>query len=95
MSFCVLGLSEEYKEEGIAVNALWPRTAIATDAIDFIGSVEMRKQSRKPEIVADAAYQILIKNSRSFTGKFVIDDDILKSELGLTNLDQYAIDPCK
>jgi hypothetical protein len=93
MSFCVLGMSEEYRDEGIAVNALWPRTAIATDAIDFIGSVEMRKQSRTVDIMADAAYQILIKDSRSFTGQFVIDEHFLRKELGITNFDQYAVEP--
>ena len=93
MSFCVLGMSEELKEDGIAVNALWPRTAIATDAIDFIGSAEMRKQSRTTEIMADAAYQIFIKEAKSFSGKFLIDEDLLKSDLGLTNFDQYAVEP--
>ena len=93
MSFCVLGMSEEFKDEGIAVNALWPRTAIATDAIDFIGSVEMRKQSRTVDIMSDAAYQILIKNSRTFTGKFVIDEKILRDELKITNFDKYAVAP--
>lgn len=93
MSFCVLGMSEEFKEDGIAVNALWPRTAIATDAIDFIGSVEMRKQSRTVDIMADAAYQILTKDSRTFTGKFVIDEHILRDECGVTNFDKYAVAP--
>lgn len=93
MSFCVLGMSEELREDGIAVNALWPRTAIATDAIDFIGSVEMRKQSRNVEIMADAAYLILIKESRKFTGNFVIDENILRNEGGVTNFDKYAIEP--
>jgi putative sterol carrier protein len=93
MSFCVLGMSEEFKEDGVAVNALWPRTAIATDAIDLIGSVEMRKQSRTVEIMADAAYQILIKNSRTFTGNFVIDEHLLRQECGITNFDKYAVDP--
>jgi citronellol/citronellal dehydrogenase len=54
MSFCVLGMSEEFRDDGIAVNALWPRTAISTDAIDLIAGEEMRKQSRTPEIMADA-----------------------------------------
>lgn len=93
MSFCVLGMSEELKEDGIAVNALWPRTAIATDAIDFIGSPEMRKQSRTVDIMADAAYLILTKDSRTFTGKFVIDEDILRREAGVTNFDKYAVEP--
>ncbi|CAF1011474.1 unnamed protein product [Brachionus calyciflorus] len=93
MSFCVLGMSEEFKEDGIAVNALWPRTAIATDAIDFIGSVDMRKQSRTTDIMADAAYQILIKDSKTFTGRFLIDDEVLKTDLGMTNFDKYAVEP--
>lgn len=93
MSFCVLGMSEEFREEGVAVNALWPKTAIATDAIDFISSPAMRKQSRTVEIMADAAYQILIKDSRTFSGNFVIDEDIVKKELNLANLDKYAVEP--
>lgn len=93
MSFCVLGMSEELKEDGIAVNALWPRTAIATDAIDFIGSVDMRKQSRTTDIMADAAYQILIKEAKSFSGKFLIDEDVLKKDLGMSNFDKYAVEP--
>lgn len=93
MSFCVLGMSEEFKDEGVAVNALWPRTAIATDAIDFIGSEEMRKQSRTVDIMADAAYQILIKNSRTFTGKFVVDEHILREECGIKNFDKYSVVP--
>jgi len=95
MSFCVLGMSEEFREEGVAVNALWPRTAIATDAIDLIASAEMRKQSRTTDIMADAAYQILIKPSRSFTGNFVIDEPFLRKELGITNFDKYAVVPGK
>lgn len=95
MSFCVLGMSEEFREEGIAVNALWPRTAISTDAIDLIASTEMRNQSRKVDIMADAAYQILIKESRSFTGNFVIDEAILRKELNITNFDKYAVVPGK
>ena len=95
MSFCVLGMSEEYREEGVAVNALWPRTAISTDAIDLIGSAEMRKQSRTPEIMADAAYLILTKPSRSFTGNFVVDETILRNELKITNFDKYAVVPGK
>ena len=93
MSFCVLGMSEEFREEGIAVNALWPRTAIATDAIDLIASPEMRKQSRTTEIMSDAAYLILTKNSRSFTGNFVVDETILRNELKITNFDKYAVVP--
>lgn len=93
MSFCVLGMSEELKEDGIAVNALWPRTAIATDAIDFIGSVEMRKQSRTVDIMADAAYLILTKDSRKFTGNFVIDETILRQDGGVKDFEKYAVEP--
>lgn len=93
MSFCVLGMSEEFRDDGIAVNALWPRTAIATDAIDFIGSVDMRKQSRTVDIMADAAYLILTKESTKFTGKFVIDESILREEAGVKDFDKYAVEP--
>lgn len=93
MSMCVLGMSEELKEDGIAVNALWPMTAIETAAIDLIASSDMRKKCRKIDIMADAAYLILTKNSRQFTGNFVIDEEILRNEKGLTNFDQYAVEP--
>lgn len=93
MSFCVLGMSEEFKDEGVAVNALWPRTAISTDAIDLIGSAEMRNQSRVPEIMSDAAYLILTKPSRSFTGQFVVDEDILRKDGKVTDFEKYAVKP--
>ena len=93
MSMCVLGMSEEFKDDGIAVNALWPRTAIETAAIDLIASAEMRKQCRKPEIMADAAYIILTRNSRERTGKFLIDDNVLRNEGGVSNFDKYAVAP--
>ena len=93
MSFCVLGMSEEFREEGVAVNALWPRTAVATDAIDLIAGEEMRKQSRTVEIMSDAAYHILSKDSRSFTGNFVIDEDILRNECGVKDFDKYSVVP--
>jgi citronellol/citronellal dehydrogenase len=93
MSMCVLGHSEEFKDEGIAVNALWPRTMIATAAVqNLLGGDEATKRSRKPEIMADAAHVILTKPSRSFTGQFCIDDEILRS-VGVTDLDQYACTP--
>ena len=78
MSLCVLGMAEEFKEEGVAVNALWPRTAIATAAIkNALGGDEVMNISRSPEIMGDAAYVILTKNSKEFTGNFCIDDNLL------------------
>ena len=78
MSLCVLGMAEEFKEEGVAVNALWPRTAVATAAIkNALGGDSIMNISRSPEIMADAAYVILTKNSKEFTGNFCIDDNLL------------------
>ena len=92
MSMCVLGMAEEFKNEGIAVNALWPRTSIATAAVrNLLGGKSAVRHSRKPEIVADAAYLILTKLSKDCTGNFFIDDEILK-EHGITDLDKYAED---
>jgi citronellol/citronellal dehydrogenase len=90
MSMCVLGMAAEFKEEGIAVNALWPRTTIATAAIHHIGGEEMMRQSRKPEIVADAAYAILTSDSRTCTGNFFIDEVLLRSR-GVTDFEPYAM----
>lgn len=93
MSFCVLAMAEEFRRDGIAFNALWPRTAIATAAVkNLIGGEASMKHSRKPEIMADAAYQILIRNSRDFSGNFCIDDAILR-ETGVTDFKQYQVDP--
>lgn len=92
MSMCTLGMSEEFRGDGIAVNALWPRTAIATAAINMLGGEAMMKQSRKPEIMADAAHAILIRDARSCTGNFFIDDEVLREE-GVTDFDAYAVDP--
>ena len=91
MSLCVLGMAEEFREAGIAVNALWPRTVIATAALAMIPGVEI-KNCRKPEIVADAAHAILTKPSREFTGQFLIDDEVLRAE-GVTDLDRYSVAP--
>jgi len=92
MSMCVLGMAEEFKNDGIAVNALWPRTSIATAAVrNLLGGKSAVRHSRKPEIVADAAYLILTKLSKECTGNFFIDDEILK-EHGITDLDKYAED---
>ena len=90
MSMCVLGMAEEFKDEGIAVNALWPRTAIATAAIkNALGGDAIMNISRSPEIMGDAAYVILTKNSREFTGNFCIDDNLL-AENGVEDFSQYA-----
>jgi len=92
MSLCVLGMAEELREFGIAVNALWPRTAIYTAAIAMLGSLVRPENCRKPEIVSDAAHVILTKDSRSETGRFFIDDEVL-TEAGVTDLDRYAMVP--
>ena len=93
MSMCVLGMAGEFREQGIAVNALWPRTAIATAAVqNLLGGDEMTRRSRKPEIMADAAHVILTRPSREFTGNFCIDDEVLESA-GVSDLSGYAVDP--
>jgi citronellol/citronellal dehydrogenase len=93
MSMCVLGMSAELKKDGIAANALWPRTPIVTAAVqNLLGGEATIRGSRKPEIVADAAHAILVKDSRSCTGNFFIDDDVLRAE-GVTDLDRYAVEP--
>jgi len=96
MSMCVLGMAGEFKDEGIAVNALWPRTTIATAAVqNLLGGDSMVRMSRTPEIVADAAYAILNRSSRSCTGNFFIDEEVLREE-GVTDFSQYKVDPeCK
>jgi citronellol/citronellal dehydrogenase len=93
MSMCVLGMAAEFAEDGIAVNALWPRTLISTAAIwNMPGGEEMSKHGRTPEILADAAYIIFNRPSRECTGQFFVDDEVLASE-GITNLDKYAVTP--
>jgi len=93
MSLCVLGMSEEFRDDGIAVNALWPRTIIATAAIrNLLGGEAAVRQCRKPEIVGDAAHAILTRNSRENTGNFYIDDEVLAEE-GVTDLEPYAMTP--
>jgi len=93
MSMCVLGMAEEFKKDGIAVNALWPRTAIATAAVkNLLGGGTAVKHSRKPEIVADAAYIILTRSSTEYTGNFFIDDEVL-IENGITDLGKYSVVP--
>jgi len=93
MSMVVLGLSGELKHAGVAVNALWPRTTIATAAVgNLLGGDAMIRASRTPEIMGDAAYAILTKPSRDFTGQFCIDDKVL-FESGVTDFEHYRIDP--
>ena len=90
MSMCVLGMAEELKSDGIAVNGLWPRTAIATAAVkNVLGGEELMNISRTPEIMADAAYEIFIKDPVSFTGNFCIDDLVLY-EAGVRDFKKYA-----
>ena len=92
MSMCVLGMAGEFREQGIAVNALWPRTTIATAAVNMLGGDDLMMHSRKPDIMADAAYVILTRPSREFTGNFCIDDSVLEGE-GITDLSSYAVNP--
>ncbi|CAD5227141.1 unnamed protein product [Bursaphelenchus xylophilus] len=89
MSMCVLGMHEEFRPDGIAVNALWPKTAIWTAAMAMLSGGGDASGTRTTDIVADAAYAVLSKNSREFTGNFVIDEEILQKE-GITDLEQYA-----
>jgi len=90
MSMCVLGMAEEFKDFGIAVNALWPRTAIATAAVqNHLGGDEIMRLSRNVDIMADASYEILTKDAKSFTGNFCIDDLVLHSA-GITDFTKYA-----
>ncbi|QOC22821.1 NAD(P)-dependent oxidoreductase [Wenzhouxiangella sp. AB-CW3] len=92
MSMCVLGMSEEFRDRGIAVNALWPRTVIATAALAMLGGEVNPENCRKPEIMADAAHWVLTRPSRQFTGHFFIDDEVLE-KAGVTDLDRYAVKP--
>ncbi len=93
MSMCVLGMAEEFRDKGIGVNALWPRTTIATAAIsNVVGGEEMIQRSRTPEIMADAAHAIFTQDAGKCTGNFFIDDEVLAAE-GITDFDQYAVDP--
>ena len=92
MSLCALGMAREFAGDGIAVNCLWPRTVIATAAIEFNFANDVLQASRHPAIVADAAYQIITRTSRECTGQFFVDEDVLRSA-GYENLDQYALNP--
>src|SRR5699024_7437112 len=92
MSMCVLGMAQEFAADGIAFNALWPRTGIATAAIEFIAGNEAIQACRKPEILADAAHIILTSDASTFTGHFCIDDNLLYAH-GVTDFQQYAVNP--
>jgi citronellol/citronellal dehydrogenase len=91
MSMCVLGMSEEFRKTGIAVNALWPRTAIDTAALQMIPGIDTAA-CRTPEILADAAYVILNRESKDCTGNFFVDDEVLAS-VGVTDLEKYSVVP--
>ncbi|MCG8313651.1 MAG: NAD(P)-dependent oxidoreductase [Pseudomonadales bacterium] len=91
MSFCVLGMAEEYKRDGIAFNALWPKTTIATAAIkNQMGGDQMANFSRTPQIMADAAYAIFAKSAKATTGNFFIDEDVLRDE-GIEDFSDYRV----
>lgn len=92
MSMCVLGMSEEFKDRNIGVNALWPQTSIYTAAMEMLGGEESAKYSRKVDIMSDSAYAILIKEPQTCTGNFYIDEKVLQ-EVGITDLKQYACYP--
>jgi citronellol/citronellal dehydrogenase len=93
MSLCMLGMAEEFRAAGIACNALWPRTTIATAAVEFaLGGPAMMRRSRKPEIVADAAHAILTRPAREYTGRFMIDDSVLY-EAGVRDFAPYSVEP--
>jgi citronellol/citronellal dehydrogenase len=95
MSMCVLGMAAEFAEDGIAFNALWPRTGIATAAIrNALSGDEGLKHCRTPDILADAAYIVFNKKAREFTGNFLIDDTFLAAE-GVSDFDRYRVDPTK
>ena len=91
MSMCVLGMAEEFKRDGIAVNALWPRTVIDTAALQMIPGIDALA-GRKPEILADAAYIIFNRSATECTGNFFVDDELLASE-GITDLEKYSVTP--
>jgi len=92
MSMCTLGLAEEFRKEGVGVNCLWPRTTIATMAIKVHFPEALWQASRYPEIMADAAYNILTQDAKSTTGNFFIDEDVLRQS-GVTDFSKYALNP--
>lgn len=92
MSMCVLGMAEEFEDDGIAINALWPKTVIHTAALAMLGGAVKPEYCRTPAIVADAAYEILNRPSRGCSGNFFIDEEVL-GEAGVTDFEQYAVVP--
>jgi citronellol/citronellal dehydrogenase len=93
MSMCTLGWSEEFRSDGIAVNSLWPKTAIATAAVkNLLGGEDTIRRCRTPDIMADAAHAILTRDSQELTGQFCVDEDILR-EQGVTDFERYAVEP--
>ena len=92
MSMCVLGMAEELREQGIAVNALWPRTVIATSALNLLGGEETARRGRTAAIVADAALAILRRDAKACSGNFFIDEEVLRAE-GTTDFAKYAVEP--
>lgn len=93
MSFVTLGVAAEFGPQGVAVNALWPRTIIATDALNMIPGIDAA-QCRQPEIVADAAHAVLVRSAAGFHGQFLIDDEVL-AEAGVEDFSVYAVDPAQ
>ena len=92
MSLCVLGMAGEFKKQGVAFNALWPKTTIDTAAIRNVVGAELANRSRKPDIMADAAHAILTRSSRDCTGNFYVDEDVLREE-GVSDFSGYAVTP--
>lgn len=93
MSLCVLGLADELKKDGVAVNALWPRTTIATAAVkNILGGDKLMRMSRQPDIVADAAHLVFNQPANSFTGNFLIDDTFLYETGGVADFEKYRVD---
>jgi len=92
MSMCVLGMAQEFSSQGLAVNALWPMTSIATVALKMTGGSIQPEQSRTPEIMSDAVYAVLTRNSRELSGQFLIDEEVLREE-GIEDFSNYAVNP--
>jgi citronellol/citronellal dehydrogenase len=93
MSLVTLGMAEEFRDRGVAFNALWPRTVIATAAVAMIpGAQAAQQHMRKPEIVADAAHAVLLRDARACSGRFLIDEDVLREE-GVSDFAHYAVEP--
>ena len=91
MSLCILGFAEEFRERGVAANALWPKTTIATAAIqNLLGGDELMRRSRKPSIMGDAAHAILTQDSRKCSGNFFIDEEVL-AESGVSEFEDYSV----